>query len=912
MRSSTLVTLAGAALAAAVGCSSGEVVSQTTGTGPTTSAPDGSAGGGTGGEAGTTTTGGGAGGAGAAGGSAGAAGEGGGCNPAAPEKCNGLDDNCNGDIDEGDPESGEDCDSGLPGECAKGKSYCQDGEKKCLALVTPGTVAEECNGLDDDCDGENDNGDPGGGAECATGLKGICATGVENCIQGVVSCEPDHAPGEVKEQCNDLDDDCNGFIDEGVQKLTFFKDNDGDGYGGMTTTLACSAPPGYVADAGDCNDFNKDISPKAAEACNDIDDNCNGLPDDGVPTQKIYKDNDGDGFAAKNALSQDKCNVPLGWTVEKDADGDKKPDWDCNDSDVTVYPKAPTICDGKDNDCDGIVDRLCFTACPGKWPYQPSNLAGSVQAVQRVDLDGDGYQEIISQTDTTFAILDYAGNPLHESEGSLNYSRGRVVVADIDEYDQFGQYTQSLEVLTGNESKATYYKLAKGVVTVFPSAHGVYDASRFMVADIDRDGIVEFFTTSWCNGTQGTRVFRFDRGSGQIGNVVNVPDPDATCEYTDGRMLTDLDGNGVPELVFGNGYPQASTPSTWKGRIYAQRFKDPVSLVNEPFCDPASCFPTAIQNLVGGGVSTMFRIGDEIRTAITYFTNPAPNSPATTRYWAYDLLGNTKPGFPTDKALLWDGITDIDNDGQPETDSTVVWVGLFDLNGDGYPDKIYGSGGELRVDLWDPGKKVFASNSGSTKKVAGSGLSVWALWDLGGASRMGVLSTDANQNLFCHQLGDGTWDRASALPPHFPAYMRSYQWDNYEPNEGADKNADGVPDEVIRIPSALTSRGDFYGYLSSPTDKDYYLVDAQHGGTICLRPPKGKSYTLKIYSFYDKKAPSGPDGLVWQDSWKGPDVKCFTGGSVVPNRNGEFRFVVGVESQGDYSTYWPYWISAPK
>ena len=84
-------------------------------------------------------------------------------------------------------------------------------------------------------------------------------------------------PGAT-EVCNNTDDDCDALIDEGVG-VVFYADNDGDGYGNTAiTTIACAAPAGYVAAAGDCNDQNNAINPGASEICgNSVDENCSGV-----------------------------------------------------------------------------------------------------------------------------------------------------------------------------------------------------------------------------------------------------------------------------------------------------------------------------------------------------------------------------------------------------------------------------------------------------------------------------------------------------------------------------------------------------------------------------------------------------------------------------------------------------------
>ncbi|MGD8376423.1 MAG: putative metal-binding motif-containing protein, partial [Acidobacteriota bacterium] len=124
----------------------------------------------------------------------------------AAETCDGLDNDCDGAVDEDDPGGGGACSTGQPGVCASGTQTCAAGSLVCQ----PNTAAspELCDGLDNDCDGSVDEGNPGGGGSCSTGQPGVCAAGTQTCQSGAVTCEPTTSPSA--EVCDGLDNDCDG------------------------------------------------------------------------------------------------------------------------------------------------------------------------------------------------------------------------------------------------------------------------------------------------------------------------------------------------------------------------------------------------------------------------------------------------------------------------------------------------------------------------------------------------------------------------------------------------------------------------------------------------------------------------------------------------------------------------------
>ena len=156
---------------------------------------------------------------------------------------------------------------------------------------------------------------------------------------------------DASETCNGIDDDCNGLVDDDARDARiYFYDDDGDGYGDPASeTLFCTPLGGYVDDGSDCNDANPDIHPFADEWCDDVDNDCDEVVDepDALDASTWYVDDDGDGFGVPGAEVV-QCDQPSGHAAV---------DTDCDDTDPTEHPDADEVCDGDDDNCDGVVDE---------------------------------------------------------------------------------------------------------------------------------------------------------------------------------------------------------------------------------------------------------------------------------------------------------------------------------------------------------------------------------------------------------------------------------------------------------------------------------------------------------------------------------------------------------------------------
>ena len=181
------------------------------------------------------------------------------------ELCNGLDDDCDDESDEDNPEGGTSCVTGLQGVCAVGIETCSDTSIACVQVTQ--SSAESCDGADNDCDGATDEGNPGGGGACSTGLSGVCAAGVQQCDAGELVCNQSVAASA--ETCDGEDDDCDGSSDEG---------NPGGG-------ASCSTGLAGVCGAGTMTCGGGDLTcvqnvAGGAESCDELDNDCDGSVDE--------------------------------------------------------------------------------------------------------------------------------------------------------------------------------------------------------------------------------------------------------------------------------------------------------------------------------------------------------------------------------------------------------------------------------------------------------------------------------------------------------------------------------------------------------------------------------------------------------------------------------------------------------
>jgi hypothetical protein len=315
-----------------------------------------------------------------------------------------IGDACDCDIDgDGDPNANPTCPTPTPADCAPYD-----------ALVFHGQT-EKCNNIDDNCNGqideENaeggvwyyyDEDDDGHGLLGSTPKKFCKPTGLYRALVGddCVDTNPLINP-DIKEICNNgQDDNCNGSENDenATGSFMFYKDLDGDGWGTQEFKKLCYGAGDYTTkNTGDCLDVDPPGSPSGTaysvhpgvqEVCFDgLDNNCNGSQNDenAVNCKQFYYDFDNDGVGVNASglppgVSWSKCYCTSFELYRASAAGD------CNDTDSQVGPAMPEKCgDNIDNNCDGLIDT-------GKWGLPPPGTKDpeGCKTFYR-DADGDGY-----------------------------------------------------------------------------------------------------------------------------------------------------------------------------------------------------------------------------------------------------------------------------------------------------------------------------------------------------------------------------------------------------------------------------------------------------------------------------------------------------------------------------------------
>jgi hypothetical protein len=568
------------------------------------------------------------------------------------ETCNGDDDDCDGLVD--DDLGGEPCGSDV-GACSSGSTVCVAGELHCVGSVDP--IPELCNGVDDDCDGAVDDGNPGAGDTCDTGQPGVCAVGLDVCRDGALHCEPAEAP--TPEMCNGDDDDCDGAVDDdcvpeavtvhfpysGARTGSLWAEGSIDSVvSPLRPTFGWSASGGATAyrlqvdgscadDIASCDFASPEIDVLvAATRYTPVD----PLPvSEHVPVGRRYAFRVSACTAAGCSPYSAVHYVDVG-RVAGDLDGDGYPDL------VIDGPSRYFVFPGGEG---GIA------AAPAKTVLSPTPGSSRDSSYAAGDLNGDGFDDVIvANTEVgreeyegrIYVYLGGAGGfPAQPSQtvdspvrDSYFFFGGSVAAGDLDG-DGFGDVV--IGAIGFGENGAAYaFRGGPGGIEVasnrlienpFGAAGGFLGDTAVGVGDVSGDGLADVAIAD-----SDRRIGTFEAGAVALygGSFAGLPvtpssvleNPDSWRHWFGGSIAAagDVDGDGFGDLLTApmTGYVGTPYPNrllVYRGRPGGIEQVPAISLPN-PVSSPTLAFASAIAggDVDGDGLSDI-AAGDWLRGA---------------------------------------------------------------------------------------------------------------------------------------------------------------------------------------------------------------------------------------------------------------------------------------------------------
>ena len=577
--------------------------------------------------------------------------------PGQEEVCDGKDNDCDGTTDgEGASDAGV-------------WYYDNDGD----GYGDPDTEQVSCDPGDrfvqvgGDCDDTDGDFNPGASeTDCTDPNDYNCdgSVGFGDADQdGYPACEecddrdPEVNPGQI-EVCDGKDNDCDGVTDppDAQGTSTFFRDADGDGFGGTQTVTACEAPEGYVAESGDCDDNDATLNPDTAWYL-DYDHDSYGDPDrltrqcaqpSGYvrddsdcddsnsavnPTTTWYYDYDSDSYG-NPSVTLTQCDQPNGYVL---------PNTDCDDSDAAINPATVWYLD---SDQDSYGDSSVHTtqcAQPSGYVLDNTDCDDADSSLNPAtvwyrDSDNDQYGTPSSSQTRCAQPSGYVRNSADCDDNSGSVHPGAAEYCDTTDTDCDGDTydSDSLDAIT-------YY------------------------ADTDGDGY----------GDASNTIGSCSVPTGYVTNTGDCADSDSSAypgshgfETSGDGIDTDCDGNDDCDDLNCDGYPDILMPAYYDGSGY---------IINSyMYYGSASGYSSSNRaSLLGKGVwaSVVMDIDED--------------------GWLDILFSNyqdTTSSYSTDSYIYWGsaaGYSSSNRTDLPTVGATDVEVA--DLDNDGYNDIVFAS-----------------------------------------------------------------------------------------------------------------------------------------------------------------------------------------------------------------------------
>jgi hypothetical protein len=593
-------------------------------------------------------------------------------NPDADEICDGVDNNCNGNVDEGLVlEWYADADGDLYGD--------------------PGTVVEACNQPEsyvnnlDDCDDASELVHP-------LALEIDCEDPVDYNCDGQTGFSDADADGHPA--CADCDD-TNGDVSG---PTTWYIDYDNDTYGSAYySQLSCEQEIGWTDNAEDCDDLRSGVNPDTiwytdadGDSYGDIEtgetqclapsdesvrnsNDCDDTDAEVNPETLWFEDADGDGYGNPGEY-QNGCEKPDGHAPNA---LDCMDDLDTNPDAAEINPDATEVCDVVDNDCDGSVDE--DDAADARTYY--------------LDSDGDGYGDDETTTVSCWPPIGYADVSGDCDDGLTEVNPGMEEICD-DGLDNNCDSLPGECVLDLSMTEAVFVGGAVG------DEAGIALSG---IGDVNSDGLDDFvigvkhqsdaadkagavFVVYGSDDLNGDVMLGGDGGS-DTGSAPEVEMSMLTgINATDkaGRSVHgagDVDGDAIPDLMISA--PVADPGGSNSGQVYVVFAQDSVGFASGSLSDADVTISGRSENYLGLGMASGDLNGDEENDVLIGATGNDVGGPNTGTIFI--LYGPLSSGTEISTNDIDDYVT-----GQEDYAEISAVMDVADLDGDSWAELLIG------------------------------------------------------------------------------------------------------------------------------------------------------------------------------------------------------------------------------
>lgn len=496
------------------------------------------------------------------------------------------------------------------------------------------------------------------------------------------------------ELCNEVDDDCDEDVDEGVTPR-WYLDDDEDDYGDPNEFLEqCDEPDGYVTNNLDCDDTDNAINPEAEEVCDDgIDQDCNGQIDDTDDAIAWWLDADTDTYGDPDEVY---------YTCSENPEGYVNNDLDCDDTDAAVNPDAEEVCnDFIDNDCDESPGDCAlsgtYSAADADITIEGDETALYTETAVNVgDVNTDGYDDLA-------VGVPFAGA---NNNGAVLLFYGPIPAGPLTHADA------DVEWIGGYDDDFAGYAIAG-------------------VGDVNGDGRDDILIGAYGedSGGEDAGMVYLIYGSGSLtGGSLTYADRKwrgAAGDYLGATLSKagDVNNDGYDDMLLGA--PRESTEGSYAGAVYLILGSSGLLEGSVEGVAVAKWTGEGIENFAGIGLSGGGDINNDGYDDIVIGAH-GNSSAASDAGAAYLILGSSSPtsGSLSGADAKWTGEATGNYTG---TELTIV----SDINADGYDDILIGA--TLESSTYTEGGAAYLI-LGSSSPTSGSLSGADAKWIGGGES----------------------------------------------------------------------------------------------------------------------------------------------------------------------------------